>query len=220
LSEGLYTSRSIEGRAEDIIASVETIQSHPRIDANKIGLVGHSEGGWVVTYAAAQRPDIPFFINLAGPSITRMEQAMDMYTFEGICSGLESEELNEYLDKRIKTTELGNKIGRVTNFGSLGFDYRTMGFDPRTSLQTVENPGLFIFGENDILVIPDRNISRMRDIFGGVLPKHLTLAVAKHATHVFRVVKTPCDSWNDPTQYELSTEVAAIMQDWLAEQGY
>jgi len=220
LSEGLFTRRSIEGRAEDVIASVQALQTHPEIDGVNIGLVGHSEGGWVVTYAAAQRPDIAFFISLAGPSISRMEQAKDMYTFEAICSGLEGKELNDYLEKRIKTTELGMKIGKLTNFGSLGFDYRSMSFDPRNSLQTVKSPGLFIYGENDILVIPDRNIGRLREIFNGDIPKNLTVAVAGHATHGYRTVNTPCDSWNDPMQYEMSAEVAGIMNDWLTEQGY
>ena len=65
LSEGLYTDQSIESRAEDVIASVRSIQTHPQINAENIGLVGHSEGGWVVNYAAAQNPEIAFFISLA-----------------------------------------------------------------------------------------------------------------------------------------------------------
>ena len=71
-SEGLYTSSSITGRAEDLLAVVEEIQNHPRIDADRIGLVGHSEGGWVVAIAAAQNPEIAFFLSLAGPAITKM----------------------------------------------------------------------------------------------------------------------------------------------------
>jgi pimeloyl-ACP methyl ester carboxylesterase len=220
LSEGLYTDQSIEGRAEDVLASARAIQTHPQIDADKIGLVGHSEGGWVVTYAAAQNLEIAFFINLAGPTIIRKEQAEDMYTFEAICSGFEGDELDKYVEKRLKTTELGMKIGKVTNFGLLGFDYRSMGFDPKHSLETVESPGLFIFGENDILVIPDKNIERMNETFDGIVPDNLTMVVAKDATHSFRLVEAPCDSWNDPRQYETSTEVIAILNDWLAEQGY
>lgn len=217
LSEGLYTGLSIEGRAEDVLASARAIKTHPRIDADKIGLVGHSEGGWTVTYAAAQSPEIAFFINLAGPTIIRKEQSVDMYAFEAICSGLEGDELDEYVEKRLKTTELGMKIGKVTNFGLLGFDYRSMNFDPRNALESVESPGLFIFGENDILVIPDKNIERMNEIFDGDVPDHLMMAVARDVTHSFRSVNTPCDSWNDPRQYEISAEVIAILDDWLAE---
>ena len=219
-SEGLYTNGSITRRAEDVLVVVEEIQNHPRIDTDNIGLVGHSEGGWVVNYAAAQNPEIAFFISLAGPTITRREQASDYYMFEAICAGLEGEEYDEYLEKRNKATDFSVKVGKVTNFGLLGFDYRSMGFDPRNALRTVESPGLFIFGENDILVIPDKNIERMNDIFDGNMPDNLTMAVVKDATHSFRLVNHPCDSWNDPRQYEQSTEVVAILNNWLAEQGY
>ena len=114
----------------------------------------------MVSYAAAQDPETAFFINLAGPTIIRKEQAVDMYTFEAVCSGLEEDDLGKYVDKRLKTTELGMKIGKVTNFGLLGFDYRSMSFDPRNGLKTVKSPGLFIFGENDILAIPDKILNR------------------------------------------------------------
>jgi pimeloyl-ACP methyl ester carboxylesterase len=219
-SEGLYTASSIEGRAEDVNAAVRTIQTHPNIDADHIGLVGHSEGGWVVAYAAAQNPEIAFFIGLAGPTVTRKEQSQQYYSYEAICAGLEGEEYDRYLEKRINTTDLGIKIGKVTNFGSLGFDYRSMSFDPRASLQAVESPGLYILGENDILVIPDLNIERMEEIFDGEVPENLSIAVAEGATHGFRVVSAPCDSLNDPAQYELSTEVVTILNDWLTELGY
>lgn len=219
-SEGLYTSRSIEGRAEDLLASAQTLRAHPQIDAAQIGLVGHSEGGWVVAYAAAQDPEIAFFVSFAGPTITRMEQAIDMYGYEAICSGLEGAELEQYVEKRTKNTELGMKIGKVTNFGLLGFDYRSMGFDPAESLKAIKKPGLYIFAENDILVIPDRNIERMNEIFNSTVPENLTMTVAKDATHSYRVVNTPCDSWNDPEQYDASTEVISILDEWLAGLGY
>jgi pimeloyl-ACP methyl ester carboxylesterase len=219
-SEGLYTNRSLENRAEDLLASARAIKTHPRIDADNIGLVGHSEGGWVVAYAAAQNPEIAFFISLAGPTITRREQASDYYMYEAICAGLEGEEFDKYLEKRNKRTDLGIKIGKLTNFGLLGFDYKTMRFDPRDSLQTVESPGLFILAEYDNLVIPDVNIERMGKIFDGDVPDNLTVEVADNATHTYRLVEDTCDSFNDPVQYPMSTEVIDILNDWLAAIGY
>jgi dipeptidyl aminopeptidase/acylaminoacyl peptidase len=44
LSEGNYVKSSIEGRAADVYAAVESIKSHPNIDAENIGLIGHSQG--------------------------------------------------------------------------------------------------------------------------------------------------------------------------------
>ena len=219
-SEGVYTSSSVTGRAEELLAVVKKVQNHPRIDANNLGLVGHSEGGWIVSYAGAQNPEIAFFISLAGPTISKMEQAIDMYSYEAICSGLEGEDYVKYVEKRVNMTELGNKIGKITNFGLLGFDYRSQGFDPRNYLQEVEIPGLYIYGENDLLVLPDPNLKRLDEIFEDGLPENLTVTVAEGATHQYRLVDDPCDSWNNPTQFEQSTEVIDILNDWLTEIGY
>ena len=219
-SEGVYTSSSVTGRAEELLAVVKKVQNHPRIDANNLGLVGHSEGGWIVSYAGAQNPEIAFFISLAGPTITKMEQAIDVYSYEAICSGLEGEDYVKYVEKRVNMTELGNKIGKITNFGLLGFDYRSQGFDPRNYLQEVEIPGLYIYGENDLLVLPDTNLERLDEIFEDGLPENLTVTVAEGATHQYRLVDDPCDSWNNPTQFEQSTEVIDILNDWLTEIGY
>jgi pimeloyl-ACP methyl ester carboxylesterase len=87
-SEGDYTRSSIDGRTADVLTVVRAVADHPRVDTTQIGLVGHSEGGWVVTQAAADGSDIAFFISLAGPATTRIEQAIDMCTHEAKRSGL------------------------------------------------------------------------------------------------------------------------------------
>ena len=74
--------------------------------------------------------------------------------------------------------------------------------------------------ENDILVLPDNNIEQMNEIFNGNVPDNLYMVVVEGATQIFRVVNSPCDSLNDPMQYDLSTEVTAILDGWLTEIGY
>ncbi len=121
LSEGDYTRNSIEGRAEDIFAGVTQIKFHPQIDESRIGLVGHSQGGWVVTRAAAEHPDIAFFISLVGPTTTVEENAVDNARNYGRCQGFDKDELTAYLEKRAKLRALSVRIGELTDFGMFGF---------------------------------------------------------------------------------------------------
>lgn len=220
LSEGDYTRGSIEARAFDVYSAVQSIQSHPDIDETNIGLVGHSEGGWVVTQAASDHPDIAFFVSLAGPTTTRMEQAIDMYTHEAQCAGLVGEKREKYLTRRIRMTRIGTKIGEWTNFGLLGFDARSMHFDPRNAIQTMQVPALFVYAENDILVTPALNIERMNEIFGGDVPDHIETTVIDGATHGFKLVESPCESRENPAKKELSEQLTATLHTWLAAQGY
>ena len=219
-SEGNYVKNSIQGRADDLYAAVQTIQTHLQIDANNIGLVGHSQGGWVVTRAAADHPDIAFFISLAGPTTTMRENGADNAYHAGVCQGMQGEELEAYLEKRSSDLDLSMKIGNLTNFGMFGFDARNMGYDPRQAIKTVEMPGLFVFAENDDLVTPALNIERLEEIFDNDVPANLTTVVVDQATHKFRLVETPCESWINPEEQEQSAELSEILNDWLIEIGF
>ena len=69
-SEGNWTKSSMQGRADDLYSAIESIKEHPVIDAENIGVIGHSQGGWVVQLVAAQHEDVAFFISLVGPTTT------------------------------------------------------------------------------------------------------------------------------------------------------
>jgi len=59
--------------AGDVIAAVAMLRGNPMIDAGKVGVIGHSEGGLVGPLAAAQSGDIAFVVMLAGPGVTGEE---------------------------------------------------------------------------------------------------------------------------------------------------
>jgi uncharacterized protein len=55
--------------AKDVEAGIHFLKKQPGVDTNKIGLIGHSEGGLIAPIIAARRKDIAFIILLAGPGI-------------------------------------------------------------------------------------------------------------------------------------------------------
>jgi len=219
-SEGNYVKNSIQGRAEDIYAAAQTINKHPKIDADNIGLIGHSQGGWVVTQTAADHPDIAFFISLAGPNTTMLENSSDNSYHQGRCQGLQGKEMDEYIAKRLKMVDLSISIGELTDFGFFGFDARNMSYDPREALQTVQNPGLFVYAENDDQVTSSLNIDRMNQIFNNEVPENLSMIVIDGATHAFRLVNDPCESWVNVEEQVQSEQLTEVLHTWLAEQGY
>jgi len=219
-SEGNYVKNSIAGRAKDIWAAVQSIQNHHKIDAHNIGLIGHSQGGWVVTQATADYPEIAFFISLAGPTMSMQENAADNYFHFGICQGLQGAELDAFIEKRLNSVELSISIGEITDFGFFGFDARNMSYDPRDALKTIQSPGLFVYAENDDQVTPGPNIDRMNEIFENEIPEQISVVVINDASHAFRLVDDPCDSWVNPEQQEQSEQLVDVLHAWLAEQGY
>jgi uncharacterized protein len=219
-SQGNYVKNSIPGRAEDIYAAVQSIQTHPKIDPAKIGLLGHSQGGWVVTQAAADHSDIAFFISIAGPTMSMRENASDNAYHAGICQGMQDEDLEAYIEKRSDQIDVSMKIGERTNFGMFGFDARNMGYDPRNAIGTVQNPGLFIYAEHDDQVTPSINIDRMNEIFDNNLPEHIGVITIDGSSHAFRLVSNPCESWVNPEEQKQSKQLIEVLNQWLEEQGF
>jgi dipeptidyl aminopeptidase/acylaminoacyl peptidase len=56
--------------ADDALAGVEFLKNHDLIDPDMIGLVGHSQAGWIIPLAASKSPDLSFVIVSSGPTIT------------------------------------------------------------------------------------------------------------------------------------------------------
>jgi hypothetical protein len=56
--------------AGDALAAVGYLKSRSEIDASRIGLCGHSEGGIVAPLAASRSTDVAFIVLLAGPALT------------------------------------------------------------------------------------------------------------------------------------------------------
>ncbi len=68
-SKGKFSGATSEDFAKDVLAAVEYLKTRKEIDKNKIGLIGHSEGGLIAPMIAVDNNDIDFIVLLAGPGI-------------------------------------------------------------------------------------------------------------------------------------------------------
>lgn len=59
--------------AQDVLQAVEYLKTRPEIDPEKIGLLGHSEGGVVAPLAYQNNPEIAFVILMAGTGVNGLE---------------------------------------------------------------------------------------------------------------------------------------------------
>ena len=68
-SEGEYTKGTSADFTTDAAAAIEYGHTLDRIDPNKIGLIGHSEGGLIAPKVAADYGNVDFIVSIAGPAI-------------------------------------------------------------------------------------------------------------------------------------------------------
>jgi pimeloyl-ACP methyl ester carboxylesterase len=68
-STGSITASTSEDFAGDALAGLAFLKERKEIDAKKIGLVGHSEGGIIAPIAAARSKDVAFIVLMAGTGL-------------------------------------------------------------------------------------------------------------------------------------------------------
>lgn len=68
-STGDHSKATSEDFAKDVLAAVEYLKERKEINKNKIGLIGHSEGGLIAPIAAVNSNDVAFIIMMAGTGI-------------------------------------------------------------------------------------------------------------------------------------------------------
>lgn len=67
---GTFNDNGLKEYVSDALAGVAYLKSRTEIDARKIGLLGHSQGGSVAPMAAAQSLDVSYLVLLAAPGLS------------------------------------------------------------------------------------------------------------------------------------------------------
>lgn len=127
-SEGTHKGKTSLDFASDVEAAITYLKTRDDINTNKIGLIGHSEGGFIAPILASKREDVAFTVLLAGTGVagglilrTQERRANEL-------NGLQKEALdyNESLGKKMhKIVELGkNKTEIKKNLTDFFIDFR------------------------------------------------------------------------------------------------
>lgn len=87
-SEGNHYKANSMDLANDTNAAFLALAKHGKIDANHIGLIGHSEGGMIAPIVASKSSDVDYVILLAGPGVPidelMAEQNRQVYKSQGL----------------------------------------------------------------------------------------------------------------------------------------
>ena len=87
-STGVVQHATSEDFAKDVEAGIAYLKKRPEVDTNRIGLIGHSEGGHIASMLAGRRKDIAFIVLLASPGVKGLdllaEQNVAVLTSSGV----------------------------------------------------------------------------------------------------------------------------------------
>ncbi len=216
-STGNWKKNSFSGRADDAYAAVTYLKTLPFIDPDRIGISGHSQGGWIAQITAAQHPkDIAFVIALAGPTVGVKAQTGSNDSLLYRCQGYTGEKLVKKMKKDRKKKQLGYNIGKSFGFiGNARFWYLIADYDNDEVLKSIKCPTLFLFAEHDINVDPDQNIAHFNEVFDGNPPDNFKIEVMKSGQHGFYIVKDRCVDWATAEKQPFDPQFQASIRQWV-----
>jgi len=96
-SSGSVWESTSEDLATDVIAEFNYLRTRKEIHPDKIGLIGHSEGGLIAPMVAGKVKDVAFIVLLAGPGIRGDRLILKQIELIGRAEGLSPEKVKENL---------------------------------------------------------------------------------------------------------------------------
>jgi uncharacterized protein len=126
-----FANRDFDLLAEDALAAVQVLLERADVDADRVGLWGVSEGGWVVPIAAARSSDVAFAILVSAPNVSPQSQAA--WAFD------------DHLRRMSAPDGLRRAMILALSMGEFGYSRH----DPAPALEGMRQPVLALYGTHD-----------------------------------------------------------------------
>lgn len=229
--------------ADDAEAAVRYLRSRPDvIDTARVGMVGQSQGTWVITQVAVRSPAVKFLVFISGNGMSAAEQetyrtgalmaadgfaaadielarAFQRQKFQVARTGLGWEGLDSTM-ARLRRDSVrwfpgyGTGAATRTLAGLRLFGVLQFNYDPRPDLRRIRVPVLVIMGGNDLVFPPDVVVARMRESLAQAGNRDVTTRIVPGASHGLMAVQT---ARGRPFRRAISPEFLRTLTDWVAD---
>ena len=216
-STGNYDLATTADYASDAEAGVAYLRTAPEVNAARVGLVGHSEGGIVAPMVAAKDKKVAFIVLMAGsgvpgdqvieeqsklieaasgmsPDQVAQAAAGEKMVFDAVEAGADAAALEKMLRANPSATD-AQVAAQVKTLESPWFRF-FLTYDPATALRQVRCPVLALDGSKDLQVSPDQNLPAIRKALQEAGNTHFEIVEMPGLNHLFQTAKTGL-----PTEY-------------------
>lgn len=218
-SSGNYGTATTADFASDAEAAAAYLRTRPEVDARRVGLLGHSEGGEIAPLAAAHDRAVAFVVMLAGPGVRGDKLLVEQTQAIAMAMGVSPEQVQkEVTDERavlalVKSSkddaalqiQLRAKLAGKMPEAQLGATIRQastpwfryfLNYDPAPALKLVQCPVLALIGEKDTQVPPQQNLPALRAALAAGGNKNFEVDEMPGLNHLFQPAHT-----GSPTEY-------------------
>ncbi len=215
-----------EETIEDAILAAEFLRKDPRIDSNKVFILGHSMGGMLAPRIDAEGGDFAGIIIMAG-SPRKLEEIMIDQSNDVL------ESLNRFLKviARKQIAKLRSKFSNIYNLTDeeakstvvlgkhlMAYYFKEMGEHPAINdLQNLHKPVLIMQGEMDVQITVDRDFNVYKAILSD--KPNVTFKLYQNLNHVFmpsvygKILKAKKEY---QVAQHVEPQVISDITDWIA----
>jgi hypothetical protein len=233
-STGDFDKATSEDFAADAEAGVKYLAGRPQIDAARIGLIGHSEGGLIGPMVAAKDPRAAFVVMLAGPGVPTRELLAAQREAVARTAGAPPEAVarNEAIIGRVEAalaqgkdaeaakvlTEAGMPAAgaaEVLRQRSSPWYRWFIAYDPRPTLRQLRIPVLAIDGDKDVQVVAAQNLPSIREALKDD-PKAQVVELPG-LNHLFQTAGTGAPSEYAQIEETIAPAALDLVTDWVVK---
>ena len=212
-SQGRWQRTNLYERASDAKAAIDFLKTQGRIDSTKIGIIGHSQGGWVAQIVGDRyREDVKLIASLSAPTFDIKLKLTNEYYSDYLCKGIPDKEAFDRAGKKAISD-----INWVSWF-PIRKQWRQLRelrfFDPAPHILELEMPSLFAFAEHDAYVYPSWAVSVLNEIFNNRIPDYFSLQIIPDTNHDFKMVNM-CASQEKSDSAAYSTYFQKVFKNWI-----
>jgi uncharacterized protein len=192
-STGAWAAATVDDLAQDAAAAVAALQAHPRVAAGAVGVLGHSEGGWVALRLCARLGTPRHLIVNSCPAVPFGESEVFALT----TAGAEPDAAAALMQQLTAAARAGRDYRQgqqiiaasqhepwypLLNASGFTLDSTTWAqltawadHDPSDDLARLKIPTLAIFGENDPLVPVRASVERYEEMAASAMRPQQTI---------------------------------------------
>ncbi len=205
-SKGDVAQATSEDFARDVLAGVAYLQTRKEIDPNRIGLIGHSEGGTIAPLASVDSNDVAFIVLMAGTGVTgelvlegqiaalMKADGASQATIDATLQvqrraiGVVKSETDPNRAKE-KLRALGCPDSDIQNLTSPWYRF-FLTYDPQETLRKVRCPVLAINGTLDLQVLAQVNLPAIEQALREGGNPDFTIKELPGLNHLFQTAQT------------------------------
>ncbi|MGE5182398.1 MAG: alpha/beta hydrolase family protein [Acidobacteriota bacterium] len=205
-STGDFAKATSFDEADDVRSELAWLREQPGIDPKRLGLVGHSEGGFIALVVAAGDPSLAAIVLLAGSGVPG-EQLNTWQTIQAVNH-------DPSIAPAAREAEIAKQLADRHDWSPR--DVAFVAADPADYARKVKTPTLLVQGGSD-LHVPPRSAERLVATMRAAGNRDVTARIIPHLSHTLSPdVIGSVQAWSWLPSRRLSNELLATVRDWLA----